>query len=393
MKINLSLACSVAVLLSGGALRAATLLSPSDFIIAVDETRNLPGNTNTGGEGPEAAFDGINTTKWLSFGRAFTGLIVTPATAGSVVTSMSFTTGGDAPERDPVAYQLYGTNSAVTSVNNGDGLAESWTLISSGATGIAPASAPATARNTTVAPVTFANSTAYTSYKVVFPTLRSANAGVFDPATLANGATPNSVQLGEVRMFNAANINIAATPTSVVAIDQTDSFFPSGERPFEAIDGNKTSGSKYLNFGREGAGLIITPTAGSTILTGIEITTANDVLERDPSAFKILGTNDLIVSLENSDGMAENWTLITTGAMTLPDARNTDGGIYNFANSSAFTSYKVIFTDNKGPDTSANSIQFSEIQLHGTVVPEPASFGLAGLAGLGLLLRRRRCQA
>lgn len=393
MKINFTLLCSVAVLLSGGAVRAATLLSPSDFVIAIDENRNFPGNTNTGGEGPEAAFDGNNATKWLSFGRAFTGLIVTPATAGSVVTSMSFSTGGDAPERDPVTYQLYGTNSAVTSVNNGDGLAESWTLISTGATGIAPSSAAATGRNTTVAPVSFSNSTAYTSYKIVFPVLRSANAGVFDPVTLANGATPNSVQLGEVRMFDATSTNIAATPTSVVAIDQTDSAFPVGERPVEAIDGIKTGNGKHLNFGREGSGLIITPTSGSSILTGIEITTANDVSARDPSDFKILGTNDLIVSLENSAGTDENWTLITTGTMTLPEARNTDGGIYSFANSLAFTSYKVIFTDNKGPDASANSIQFAEIQLYSGTIPEPVSTGLVGLAGAGLFLRRRRRQA
>ncbi|MDB6069328.1 MAG: hypothetical protein JWL81_499 [Verrucomicrobiales bacterium] len=396
MKISYTLLCSVTVLLSGGALRAATLLSPSDFIIAIDEDRTQTGTnnaTNTGAEGPEAAFDGNNATKWLSFGRAFTGLIVTPATAVSVVTSLSFSTGGDAPERDPVTYQLYGTNGAVTSVNNGDGLAESWTLISSGATGIAPSSAAATGRNTTVAPVTFANSTAYSAYKIVFPVLRSANAGVFDPVTLANGATPNSVQLGELRMFDATSTNIAVTPTAAVAIDQTDSFFPVGERPVEAIDGIKTGGSKHLNFGREGAGLIITPTSGSSILTGIELTTANDVSARDPSAYKILGTNDLIVSLENSAGTAENWTLITTGTMALPEARNTDGGIYSFANSLAFTSYKVIFTDNKGPDGSANSIQFSEIQLYSGTIPEPVSTGLAGLAGAGMFLRRRRRQA
>ena len=392
MKINtLLIGSAVTFFSSGGSLSAAALLSPGDFIIAVDGNRNLPGNTNTGGEGPEAAFDGNNGSKWLSFGRAFTGLIVTPATAGTVVQSMSFTTGGDAPERDPVAYELYGTNGAVTSVNNGDGLAETWTLISKGATGIAPSSSPATARGTTAPTVAFANSTAYTSYKVVFPTLRSANANVFDPVTLANGATPNSVQLGELRMFDSASANIFATlPASVVAIDQTDSFYPAGERPVEAIDGSKAGGSKHLNFGREGSGIIVTPTTGSTIVTGIELTTANDSPARDPAAFEIFGTNELIISTENSAGTAETWSLIATGTLTLPDARNTDGGIFSFDNSTAYTSYKVIFTENKGPDASANSIQFSEIQLYSGTVPEPAGAGLAGLAGAGMILRRRR---
>lgn len=383
---------SAACLLSTiGHLQAAALLTPGDFIIAVDGNRNLPGNTNTGAEGPEAAFDGNNGSKWLSFGRAFTGLIVTPATAGTVVQSMAFTTGGDAPERDPVAYELYGTNATVNSVNNGDGLAESWTLISKGATGIAPSSLPATARGTTAPTVSFANSTAYTSYKVVFPVLRSANASAFDPVTLANGATPNSVQLGELRMFDGASTNIFVTaPTSAVAIDVTDSFYPSTERPLEAIDGSKAASSKHLNFGREGSGIIVTPSSGSSVVTAIELTTANDTPARDPAAFEIFGTNSPILSLDNSAGTAESWSLIASGSLTLPDARNTDGGIVSFANSAAFTSYKVIFTENKGPDASANSIQFSEIQLYSGVVPEPGAAALLGLSGLAAVRRRNR---
>jgi hypothetical protein len=372
-------------------MHAAGILAPGDFIIAVDANRNLPGNTNVGGEGPQAAFDGSDGTKWLSFGRSFTGLIVTPATAGTVVNSMSFTAGGDAPERDPVVYQLYGTNAPVTSANNDTGLAESWTLISTGATGLAPASATATPRGATGPTVNFANTTAYTSYKVVFPVLRSANANIFDPGTLANGATPNSVQLGELRMFDTGSNNIFATaPSSVVAIDQTDSFYPSGERPNEAIDGVKTSGSKHLNFGREGSGIIVTPSSGSSVIDGMMVTTANDVQERDPSDYSIYGTNDLILSLDNSEGTAENWTLITNGTMALPVDRNTDGPLYTFANSTAYTSYKVIFNENKGPDTGANSIQFSEIQLFTNAIPEPSGTLLLGLTGAGLLVRRRR---
>lgn len=390
MKKRKVLIGSTACLLSVGHLQAAALLSPGDFIIAVDGNRNLPGNTNTGGEGPESAFDGNNSSKWLSFGRAFTGLIVTPATAGTVVQSMSFTTGGDAPERDPVAYELYGTNAAINSVNNGDGLAESWTLISKGATGIAASSSPATARNTTAPAVTFANSTAYNSYKVVFTALRSANANVFDPVTLANGATPNSLQLGELRMFDGGSTNIFVTaPTSVVAVDLTDSFYPATERPTEAIDGSKAASSKHLNFGREGSGIIVTPSSGSSVVTAIELTTANDTPARDPSAFQIFGTNDPIISLDNSAGTAESWSLIATGDLTLPDARNADGGIVSFANSTAYTSYKVIFTENKGPDASANSIQFSEIQLYSDPIPEPGAAVLLGLSGLVVLRRRR----
>ena len=272
-----------------GSLNAQGILSPNDFVIGIDGNRNNPGLSNSGAEGPLSAFDGNNSTKWLSFGRTFTGLIVTPATAGTVVQSLSFTTGGDAPERDPVSYQLFGTNSTINSVSDGSGLAETWTLIGGGATGLGASTSPSLARNTTGTTVTVANTTPYNSYKVLFTALRKAGTGAFDPVTLANASNPNSIQLSEVRMFDGASNNIfATTPISAIGIDQTDSFSPPTERPIEAIDGIKTSASKYLNFGREGAGLIITPAMGSSTVRGIQITTANDTIARDPSAIRDL---------------------------------------------------------------------------------------------------------
>jgi hypothetical protein len=370
---------------------AAGILSPNDFVIGIDSIRNNPGGiSNTGAEGPASAFDGSDSSKWLSFGRSWTGLIVTPAGGASIIQSMSFTAGGDAPERDPVSYQLFGTNGPITSTQDSDGLSDSWTLISSGATGLNGPLLAATARSTTGSLVSFPNSTAFTSYKVVFTALRKANANPFDPVTLANAATPNSVQLSEWRAFDGSSANIFATaPILSLAIDQTDSFSPATERPIEAIDGSKAGTSKYLNFGREGAGLIITPAVGSSTVRGLQLTTANDVEARDPSSYEIWGTNETILSLEDSNGLAEAWTLITTGALSLPAARNAESGIIGFTNETAFLSYKVIFPENKGPDASANSIQFSELELY--TVPEPSSLLLLGFTGIALLgIRRHR---
>jgi hypothetical protein len=382
----------LAPLIAVSSVEAANILSPSDFIIAIDGNRNLPGNTNTGPEAPLSAFDGSDASKWLSFGRAWTGLIVTPSGGASIVQSLSFTTGGDAPERDPVTYQLFGTNDAITSVDNSTGLAENWTFISGGSTGLNLPTQPALARNTTGSLLSISNTTAYTSYKVLFTQLRSAGTGAFDPVTLANGVTPNSVQLSEIRMFDSSSTNIfASPPSSAVAFDQTDSFYPITERPIEAIDGLKTAGSKYLNFGREGAGLIVTPGIGSSIAKSFQITTANDTEGRDPSLYEIWGTNSSILSLDNSEGTAEPWTLITSGSLTLPVARNTEGGIIGFTNDTSYLSYKFVFPDNKGPDGGAvNSIQFSEIELF-DVVPEPGSAALllVGMAGLGFSRKRR----
>jgi hypothetical protein len=382
---------ALAPLISIPAAQAANIFTPGDFIIAIDGNRNLPGNTNTGAEGPLSAFDGSDTTKWLSFGRTFTGLIATPSGGASTVQSLSFTTGGDAPERDPVTYLLFGTNDVITSVDNSTGLAENWTLISGGSTGLGLSTQPALNRNTTGSLLSFSNSTSYSSYKFVFTQLRSANANAFDPVTLANGANPNSIQLSEVRLYDQSSANVfSATPSLAVGIDQTDSFYPFNERPLEAIDGSKAAGSKHLNFGREGSGLIITPSIGASVARSFQITTANDTEGRDPSLYEIYGTNSSIFSLENSLGESEPWTLITSGSLTLPAGRNVDGDLIGFSNETPYLSYKILFPENKGPDTGANSVQFSEVQFFDTV-PEPstAALMLFGVTSLGLSRKRR----
>src|ERR1044071_2559147 len=110
------------VLLPAAQAAAGNVLSPGDFIIGIDNNRNLPGNTNTGTEGPASVFDGSDTTKWFSGAREFGGLIITPAGGAATVQSLQFTTANDSPSRDPITFQLYGTNSAITTVNNGTGV-------------------------------------------------------------------------------------------------------------------------------------------------------------------------------------------------------------------------------------------------------------------------------
>ena len=91
------------------AFRAQNVLSPSDQIIAVDGNRNVPGNSNTGTEGPLSAFDenpGGTNTKWFTAGREFSGVIITPAGGPAAVQSLQFTTANDSSNRDPVSYRL-----------------------------------------------------------------------------------------------------------------------------------------------------------------------------------------------------------------------------------------------------------------------------------------------
>ena len=72
--------------------------------------------------------------------------------------------------------------------------------------------------------------------------------------------------------------------------------------------------TKYLHFkgdfepdpGTGGAGLQITPLSGASIVTGLTLTTANDVPGRDPIAFEPSGSNDSIDGrLQRHEGREE----------------------------------------------------------------------------------------
>jgi len=134
---------------------------------------------------------------------------------------------------------------------------------------------------------------------------------------------------------------------------------------------------------------VVTPSKGATIARSFTITTANDTPGRDPSSVEIWGTNGTLLELDNTDGNENNWTLIYSGAFTLSDTRFATSAPIGFANSTAYTSYKIIFPTIK--DANANSMQIGEFTLSDTpiAVPEPTVAGLLALGILGLRRRRR----
>ena len=343
-----SLVLGVLVLGVAPQIQALDVLSPGDPILAIDFD-GVSGSASPGAEGPGNVLDGNSATKYLNFGVTDTGFIVTP-TASSIVHSFTLTTANDAVERDPASWEIYGTNDPITSTNHSNGSAENWSLIGSGALALPDI------RLTLGPTVSFANSTAYSSYRMIFPTLK-------------NAAAANSMQIADVGFFASSNgtgANILTGATNILAvrigelISQSD--YPGGQSPVQALD--RDTATKYLNFGKEDSGFIVTPSAGATAVNGFQITTANDFPVRDPASWELYGSNDPVTSEDNSFGDGENWTLVDSGALALPAERFTAGAVVAVDNTTTYSSYRMVFPTLK--DTAgagADSIQYSEIQL------------------------------
>jgi hypothetical protein len=157
---------------------------PGDAIVLVSGTNDSDANSGPPPAG-EAVANAINNVgqKYLNFLDFGSGFAVTPSSGMSVVSGIRLWTANDAPERDPASYKLEGSTS---------GPAGPFTTISEGPlalpTGRNPGglTVPLTGSNFQV--VNFANTTAYTTYRLTFPTLR-------------DSAAANSMQIAEVELL------------------------------------------------------------------------------------------------------------------------------------------------------------------------------------------------
>jgi hypothetical protein len=348
-----------------GANGAGTpVLAPGDAIIAVQ----LPLSTSSS-PGAETAAQGIDAntaTKYLNFGERNTGLIVTPSAGPQIVRSIKLTTANDGAERDPMSWVLHGTNEEIRSLPHSEGDMENWTFIAQGETGL-------TIDRFLEGPVVgFANATAFASYRITFPSVRTV-------------ATANSMQFSEVQLFpdvDGLDIGILNPGDPVIEIQRvpSQSVSPAVEEVLNAINGD--SSTKYLNFGRENSGFIVTPMVGPSVVTGFTLTTANDAPERDPVDWELHGTNDAIISGNHGFGNLETWTLIASGALELPEDRLTEGTPVTFANVTPWTSYRFTARSVRNADA-ADSLQFGEIQFEGTTSLPSAPFLITQVSASG----------
>ncbi len=142
----------------------------------------------------------------------------------------------------------------------------------------------------------------------------------------------------------------SSTTVRITHIWPTSYNSPAGEGAANAFDNNPNT--KYLNFDKFNAGVTVRWSEGR-VATGFTITTANDFPGRDPTSYKLYGSNDGV-----------NWTLISEGPLSLSDSRFTTSGVVNINNSTAYFYYYIQFPTTKagtGCGLNCDSMQIAEI--------------------------------
>ena len=330
---------------------AEPLLVAGDPIIPVGEedSSRYPAR-----EGPGNVLDGNSATKYLNFERLRSGFIVTPAGGAASLGSLNLTTANDEPGRDPTTIEIYGTNEPILSVDNSLGQAESWTLLASENLALSDI------RETVSEVISLNITVAYASYKVIFGNTK---------------AVGNSMQIADVNFYqspDASGSSFLVPGSPILAISESEPNFENSDSrspvdaglEFEGVENllDGSTATKYLNFGKENSGFIVTPSAGSSVVRAFTLSTANDFEGRDPVNWELFGTNDAVITVAHQSGLGrEEWTLIASGTLSLPVDREVAGSQVIFNNNDAFTSYKWICRSIKG--TAEDSLQFSEFQF------------------------------
>jgi hypothetical protein len=178
---------------------------------------------------------------------------------------------------------------------------------------------------------------------------------------------------------NFGNADGAPANSSSLSIDDTFT-------PWQISGHGLNAQAGFAPFGGP-VGLIITPGVGSTRVNGVRFYSGSDPSVDDPADY----------TLEGSKNGGASYTLIASGALSMPDDRNdvslavdplTAPGLQEilFNNSQTYTSYRVTFNHVKN-DSSANRLSLGEVELLGVGIPSfngvSVSGGNINLSGSG----------
>ncbi len=149
---------------------------------------------------------------------------------------------------------------------------------------------------------------------------------------------------------NDQNISTSSSNVYITNIYPTSNNSPAGEGAANAFDGNPYT--KYLNFDKFNAGVTIKLNSGR-VVKGFTLTTANDFPGRDPTSYKLYGSNN-----------GTTWTLIQDGNLNLSNNRFATSDVISVTNSNAYVYYYIFFPTTKagtGCGLDCNSMQIAEI--------------------------------
>ena len=332
-----------ALLLSTGFVSAATTFTIGTAGSAVD-TNNWPFN-----EIPEYAIDGSAGAKYHNFAKLNTGYIFTLGTGGATATGINFSTAGDAEERDPTSYKIYGSNATPVTSGTGPGyvfnVSNDFTLISSGVLALP------TTRLTQGGNVAFSSNVSYSTFLLVFPTVK-------------NAGSANSMQIGEARiqtdggdLSNVGNIRggqlVSAPRIQTVPGDlsyASDSIFS-----WDLASLTTTGRGTQFDGVDVGGNLSIDPSAVFKIVLGVAFDAQNLFWKTNQTwnVFDVVG---------NTTGNFGSFELYDTSSATVPVS-------YGQAGSFAFNS--------------------STGEMAWSAVPEPTTALVGFLLGAALFRRRR----
>ncbi|MBM3833088.1 MAG: hypothetical protein FJ403_07420 [Verrucomicrobia bacterium] len=304
------------------------ITQPGDPVIA--SSSNSPGS-----EGVANAIDG-KPTKYLNFDTRTngkpSGFIVSPSIGRTVVTGITMQSANDAVERDPKIITLEGSNDATVSTFS----AGNWEQI------VKLDNIPAYTARFQTQTFVFDNLKPYRHYRWTVLETQTVNGCCF--------------QIAEVELLGTGAPTDVTQPGDPIIASSSNS--PGSEGVANAIDGKPT---KYLNFDTrtngKPSGFVVTPSIGSTTITGITLQSANDAVERDPKIVTIEGSNDAAVTTFAGG----NWELITRlDNIPAYTARFQTQEFY-FANKKAYKHYRV--TVHETQTVNGCCFQIAEVEL------------------------------
>ena len=173
------------------------------------------------------------------------------------------------------------------------------------------------------------------------------------------GNDNNTGQLFSMTQGFANTSGVTWTGTLNPTVAQTNAYATNGSTtPLAAGQTAAPAGppnTKYLNFDKANAGVTVQLNTGK-VVTGFTVTTANDFSGRDPTSYKLYGSNDGVT-----------WVLIKEDSITLSDSRFTTSSTISVANTTAYAYYFMLFPTTKagqGCGLNCDSMQIAELTYY-----------------------------